>query len=304
MDILSTIIGWLLPLVIILVLLLGVKVVPQSKVYIVERFGKYYKTLNAGLGYVVPFLDNVVHKVDILERQLDDFKISVVTKDNVEVDLVSTVFFRVIDAAKAKYRISDIEQALKTTAISIIRSAAGKLELDDLQSSRESMIHEIANNLEEASEVWGIEITRTEILDIIIDELTKEAQRQQLNAERERRAAIARAEGEKRGIELKADALYYQSMKEADSEKIKADAESYSIKTKANAKAEQIRLLADQIAENGKPAVEYEVLLKQIEGLSELASSESSNTVVIPTEITKSFGSLSVLFNSLGGKEK
>lgn len=302
-DLLSKIVGWLVPISILFVLLRGVKVVPQSKVFIVERFGKYHKTLTAGLGYVIPFLDNVIYKVDILERQLKDFQISVVTKDNVEVDLISTVFFRVTDAAKAKYRISDVEQALRTTAVSIIRSAAGKLELDDLQSSRDSMINEIAENLKDASDVWGIEITRTEVLDIVIDDLTKEAQRQQLNAERERRASIAKAEGVKKGVELNAEAKYYESVKIAEAEKIQADAEAYSILAKAKAKAEQIRLLGAEINSSGKTAVEYEVLLKQIEGLSSIASSNSAKTVVIPSDITKTLGTIQAFANTIKGNE-
>ena len=124
-------------------LFLSVKVVPQSKVYVIERFGKYTKTLESGLSIIIPFLDRVAHKVDILERQLPKFQISVITKDNVEVGLVSTVFFRILDASKSVYRIKNIDSAIENTAISVIRSAAGKLELDDLQSSRESMNLEI-----------------------------------------------------------------------------------------------------------------------------------------------------------------
>ena len=132
---------------VILTLYLGIRVVPQSKVFIVERFGKYHKTLNAGLSIIVPYLDKVEHKVLILERQLEEFKISVITKDNVEVTLESTVFYRVIDAAKSVYRIKDLNSAINTAATSIVRSAAGRLELDELQSSRDAMNAEIAKNL-------------------------------------------------------------------------------------------------------------------------------------------------------------
>jgi len=145
----------------------------------------------------VPFLDKVAHKVSILERQLPEFQISVITKDNVEVSLVSTVFYLIIDAPASVYRILEIDRALHTASESIIRSAAGRLELDELQSSRESMTEEMATNLKGAAIVWVIDITRTEITDVVVDDRTKDAQRQQLNAKRERRAAIARAEGEK-----------------------------------------------------------------------------------------------------------
>ena len=188
----------LLFLVLILVVLtiyLGVKIVPQSEAFVVERFGKYTQTLSAGLNLIVPFVDFVAHRVNILERQLPEFKISVITKDNVEVWLESTVFFRVVDAAQSVYRIENDDLAIQTAATSIIRSAAGKLDLDALQSSRDAMNQEIETNLREAAKIWGIEITRTEILNIDIDEQTKDAQRQQLNAERQRRAAVAEAEG-------------------------------------------------------------------------------------------------------------
>ena len=113
-------------LLIISALYLAIKVVPQSKVYVVERFGKYTKTLESGLSIIIPFVDRVAHKTDILERQLPKFQISVITKDNVEVGLVSTVFFRVLDASKSVYRIKNIDSAVENTAISVIRSAAGK----------------------------------------------------------------------------------------------------------------------------------------------------------------------------------
>jgi regulator of protease activity HflC (stomatin/prohibitin superfamily) len=161
----------------------SVAIVPQSDEYVVERFGRYRVTLAAGINLLVPFLDRVAHKIQILERQLDAFVISVITRDNVEIELETTVFFRVINASKSVYRIKDVPLALRTTAESIIRSAAGKLELDEVQSSRQKMNEEILQNLREASEVWGLEITRSEITDVRVDEATKEAQRQQLNAD-------------------------------------------------------------------------------------------------------------------------
>ena len=155
-DSLSGIIALIILIFALVVVSKGVKVVSQSEVYVVERFGKYTKTLPAGLNFIVPFLDRVAHQVSILERQLPEFDISVITRDNVEVRLEATVFYRITDAAASVYRIRDINQAIYTAATSIVRSAAGKLELDDLQSSRESMNEEIARNLQQAAEVWGI----------------------------------------------------------------------------------------------------------------------------------------------------
>ena len=277
----------------------GIKVVPQSKVFVIERFGKFTRTLDAGLNFIVPFLDVVAHQLSILERQLPEFSISVITRDNVEVRLEATVFYRVIDAASSVYRIQNINQALHTASESIIRSAAGKLELDSLQSSRESMNEEIAKNLKEAALIWGIDITRTEITDVVVDDQTKEAQRQQLNAERERRAVIARAEGEKRSIELAADAKLYEAQKEADAVKVTADADAYAVKVKAAADAEQTRVVAQAIAEDGQPAIEFEIMKRQVGALSDIASSDNSKTVILPTNVTGVLGALQVFAETI-----
>jgi regulator of protease activity HflC (stomatin/prohibitin superfamily) len=301
---LSSVIVLILVLFALILVFQGVKVVPQSRVYVVERFGKYTKTLSAGLNFIVPFLDRVAHRVSVLERQLPEFEISVITRDNVEVRLEATVFYRVLDAASSVYRINNIDQAIYTAATSIVRSAAGKLELDELQSSRESMNAEIAKNLQQAAEVWGIEITRTEITDVIIDEQTKDAQRQQLNAERQRRAAIAKAEGDKRSVELAADAMLYEAQKDAEATRVQADAKAYAVKVAAEADAEQTRLVAKAIAENGQAAVDFEIMKRQVEALGWVASADNSKTIIVPTDIAGAVGSLQVLAETLAASRR
>ena len=278
----------------------GVQVVPQSMVYVIERFGKYTRTLPAGLNLILPFLDRVGHRLSILERQLPTFRISVITKDNVEVNLQGTVFFRIVEAEKTVYRIQDIDQAIITAATSIVRSAGGKLELDELQSSRDSMTQEIASNLQDAAQIWGLEITRTEIIDVIVDEQTKAAQRQQLNAERERRAVIAKAEGEKRSLELAAEADLYQAEKKAEAIRITAEAEAYAVRQKAAADAEQTKMLAEAIANNGQPAVDFEIRKRQVKAVSELAAAENTKTVVLPVEVVGVLGALESLKDLIG----
>lgn len=288
-----------LVLLILYIVYLGIKIVPQSKVFVIERFGKFTKPLESGLSLIVPFVDRVAFKVDILERQLPAFKISVITEDNVEVGLESTVFFRVLDAAKSVYRIRDVNAAIQNTAISVIRSAAGKLELDDLQSSRESMNQEIAERLTQAAEVWGVEVTRTEILDVLVDEQTKDSQRQQLNAERERRAAIAIAEGDKKSVELNAEAELYQAEKQAEAVKVTADAEAYAVKIKAEADAEQTRLVSSAINEDGQSAIDFEIMKRQVDGITQLASSNQTKTLIVPSDVTKALGTLEVLMDNI-----
>ena len=288
-----------LVLLILYIVYLGIKIVPQSKVFVIERFGKFTKPLESGLSLIVPFVDRVAFKVDILERQLPAFKISVITEDNVEVGLESTVFFRVLDAAKSVYRIRDVNAAIQNTAISVIRSAAGKLELDDLQSSRESMNQEIAERLTQAAEVWGVEVTRTEILDVLVDEQTKDSQRQQLNAERERRAAIAIAEGDKKSVELNAEAELYQAEKQAEAVKVTADAEAYAVKIKAEADAEQTRLVSSAINEDGQSAIDFEIMKRQVDGITQFASSNQTKTLIVPSDVTKALGTLEVLMDNI-----
>ena len=277
----------------------AIKVVPQSKVFVVERFGKFSKTLPAGINIIVPIIDQVRHRISILERQLPAFDISVITKDNVEVVLEATNFYRITDAARSVYRIENIDRAIQTTAESIVRSAAGKLDLDELQSSRQQMNEEILRNLQNAAEVWGIEITRTEITDVRVDEQTKDAQRQQLNAERQRRAVVAQAEGEKRSVELSADAELYSAQKQAEAIRVAADAEAYAIKVKAAATAEQTRMISEAINNGGQSAINFDILQKQVVALSQVASSNNSKTVIMPTDITKAIGSLELLVQTV-----
>ena len=299
--------GWLVTLFLavffIAVAFAGVKIVPQSREYVVERFGRYYKTLHAGLNFIVPFLDRVAFKVVILERNLPEFAIRVITSDNVEVILNTTVFFRVTDAAKSKYRIEDLDAALSTSTESIVRSSCGKLDLDAIQTSRESLNTEIASNLSRAADIWGVEVTRTEITDVELDEQTRTAQRLQLNADRERRAVIAKAEGDKRMIELQAEAELYKAQKEAEAIRVKADADAYAVEKNAGAEAKQTELLADAIGRtNGELAVDFEVRKIQAEAITSLGTSDNTKTLILPTNVTSALGAVEVLADTIKNK--
>jgi len=275
--------------VILLLVFMGVRVVPQSEEHVVERFGKYRRSLPAGVNLVIPFVDSIKHKISILERQLPQQEVSIITKDNVEVDVETVVFYRVVDPAKSVYRIENIDRAIATTTESIIRSAGGKLELDDLQTSRDSMSDEILQKLDKVADEWGVDITRTEITDVVVDEITKKAQRQQLNAERDRRATVAKAEGEKQRVQLEADAELYQAQKIAEAERIKADAQAYAV-----------QVVAKAIEENGKEAVSFEIAKRQVEAMSIIGSAENTKTIVVPTDATKSLGGLAAALEIMG----
>ena len=251
----------------------------------------------------MPFLDRVAFKVVILERNLPEFAIRVITSDNVEVILNTTVFFRVTDAAKSKYRIEDLDAALSTSTESIVRSSCGKLDLDAIQTSRESLNTEIASNLSRAADIWGVEVTRTEITDVELDEQTRTAQRLQLNADRERRAVIAKAEGDKRMIELQAEAELYRAQKEAEAIRVKADADAYAVEKNAGAEAKQTELLADAIGRtNGELAVDFEVRKIQAEAITSLGTSDNTKTLILPTNVTSALGAVEVLADTIKDK--
>ena len=292
-----------LALLLLIIAFASIKIVPQSSEYVIERFGRYYETLHPGLNFIVPFLDRVAYKVVILERNLPEFKIRVISSDNVELMLNTTVFFRVVDPAKSKYRIQNVNAALSTSTESIVRSSCGKLDLDAIQASRESLNSEIAQNLSKAAEVWGVEVTRTEITDVELDEQTRIAQRLQLNADRERRAVIAKAEGDKRMVELQAEAELFKAQKEAEAVKIKADADAYAVEKNATAEAKQTKLLADAIStENGNLAVNFEVRKIQADAISALGKSDNTKTLILPSEITAALGAVEVLADTLKDK--
>ena len=275
--------------------LASVRIVPQSEEHVVERFGEYLRTLQPGLRLIVPVVDRVRARVSVLEDQLEAFKVSVITKDNVEVALMATVFMRVTEPDKSVYRIEHFESAVQTTATSLLRNEAGKFELDKLQASRDEMNQNVHEKLGEAAKVWGILITRTEIVDVIVDERTKEAQRQQLNAEREKRARVAEAEGEKRAVELAAEAELFQAQKEADAVRITADARAYEIKTVAEAQAKEIEAVGQAIRDNGEAAALFEVRKRQITAMSEIASSENTKVVLVPAEVMGTLGAIEVI---------
>jgi regulator of protease activity HflC (stomatin/prohibitin superfamily) len=227
----------------------------------------------------------------------------VITSDNVEVILNTTVFFRVTDAAKSKYRIEDLDAALSTSTESIVRSSCGKLDLDAIQTSRESLNTEIASNLSRAADIWGVEVTRTEITDVELDEQTRTAQRLQLNADRERRAVIAKAEGDKRMIELQAEAELYRAQKEAEAIRVKADADAYAVEKNAGAEAKQTELLADAIGRtNGELAVDFEVRKIQAEAITSLGTSDNTKTLILPTNVTSALGAVEVLADTIKDK--
>ena len=168
----------------IVIIFKGVHIVPQSEKYVVERFGRLHAVLGPGINFIVPLLDSVAHRISILERQLPSASQDAITKDNVLVQIDTSVFYRITEPEKTVYRIRDVDAAIATTVAGIVRAEIGKMDLDEVQSNRAQLIGQIQESVEDAVDDWGIEVTRAEILDVNLDQATRDAMLQQLNAER------------------------------------------------------------------------------------------------------------------------
>jgi len=272
----------------IICIMAGVRIVPHSQKYVVERLGRLHAVLGPGINFIVPFLDRVRHKVSVLERQLPAMSQDAITSDNVLVQVETSVFYRIIEPEKTVYRIRDVDAAISTTVAGIVRSEIGRMELDQVQANRSRLIGAVRDQVAQQVDDWGIEVTRAEILDVNLDQATRNAMLQQLNAERARRAQVTEAEGTKRAVELNADAELYAAEQAAKARRVSADAEAYAT-----------RAVASAIAENGLEAAQYQVALKQVEALNKLGSSAGSQTIVLPANALDAFGDA---FKMLKGK--
>jgi regulator of protease activity HflC (stomatin/prohibitin superfamily) len=278
---------------VLVVLKLGVKIVPQSENWLVERLGKFNRKLEAGLHLIIPFFESVRFKVPIQERQLPPKPINAITLDNVTISVSLAVLYRIVDASKTMYRIANVDDAIMTIVNGTVRSVIGKTDLDGVQSNRRQISEEIESDLRSVSEEWGILITRVEILEVDVDPETKQAMQLQLNAERNRRALVREAEGKKQATELDADAQLYAAQKQAEAMKITADAEAYSVS-----------VVSQAIAAGGVSAVEFEIKKVQAQAVQELARGQNAKIVLLPTEVVSSLsGTLSGVVAQLTRKD-
>lgn len=280
---------WLvIALFIILCIYLGVRIVPQSEKHVVERFGRLRSVLGPGINFIVPFLDRIAHKISVLERQLPSHKQDAITADNVLVAVETSVFYRITEPEKTVYRIRDVDAAIATTVAGIVRSEIGTMDLDHVQSNRAALIAKIREALMQVVDDWGIEVTRVELLDVNLDEATRSAMLQQLNAERARRAQVTEAEGKKRSVELNADAELYAAEQAAKARRITADAEAYATGA-----------IAAAIQANGLEAAQFQVAMKQVEALTAVGQGAGKQVVLVPAAALDAFANA---FGMLKGK--
>lgn len=301
--------GWLI-IVLIIVFIIALKcfkIVPQSQVLIVERLGRYHKTLEAGLNHIVPFIDHIRARVDLREQTMDVQPQNVITRDNVTIRIDTVVFYQITDARSAVYEIQNLQNGIKYLTTTTMRDVIGKMDLDSTFSSREQINTTLRQKLDEATDKWGCKVNRVEIKDIDTPKDIRDAMEKQMNAERTKRAvileaegqrqsAITIAEGEKESKILQADAEKESNIRRAEGERqaqiLRANGEAEAIKQIAEAKAKEIESVYNAI-KNASPDDKL-VQLKALEALEEI-SKGPANKVFIPFDATKTLASLGSL---------
>ncbi len=298
--------------------LAGFKIVQQAEVMVIERLGKYNRTLHSGINiiwpvidkprnitwrYVVEGMDDRKHirfkqksKIDLRETVYDFPRQNVITKDNVSVQINAILYFQIMDPVKAIYEIENLPDAIEKLTQTTLRNVIGELELDESLSSRDTINTKLRTILDEATNKWGVKINRVELQDINPPEDIKEAMEKQMRAERDRRAAVLEAEGLKRAKILEAEGFRESEIKKAEGEKqseiLKAEGQAQARIRTAEAEAEAIKLVSNAIEDkNGNP-INYLVATRYIETLQEMVSGKDNKTVYMPFEATGVLGSL------------
>ena len=276
----------------VIIVVLGVKRVPQGTEYTVERFGRYTKSLRPGLGFIVPLVDQVGSKMNMMEQVLDVPSQEVITKDNALVTADGVVFFQVLDAAKASYEVSDLYRAILQLTMTNIRSVMGSMDLDELLSNRDAINARLLTVVDDATTPWGIKATRIEIKDISPPQDLVDAMARQMKAEREKRAAILEAEGLKQAAILKADGEKQAAILEAEGDKEAAFREAEARERLAEAEARATQMVSEAIANGDINAINYFVAQKYTEALQAIGTAENQKLVLMPLEASSLIGSI------------
>ena len=281
------------------ILKMGVKIVSQSEILIIERLGRFHKVLDGGFHIIVPFFDAVRAKMSVREQLVDISKQQVITKDNVNISVDGIVFLKVIDGKMALYNVEDYRRAISNLAMTTLRSAIGEMSLDSTLSSRDQLNSKLQIALGDAADNWGVKIMRVEISEISVPHGIEEAMNMQMKAEREKRAIELKAEAEKAALIRNAEALKQEKVLEAEAIERMADAKKY----------EQIALAQGQkdamdninlAMSTSSFAAEYLLAQGRVNAFSELSKNPSKDKILVPYETSELIGSLSVLKEFLG----
>jgi len=291
----------------IILIWMTVKTIPQGEEWTVERFGRYTRTLAPGLRFLVPIVDKIGAKVNMMETVLDIHSQEVITKDNVMVVADAIAFYQVVDAAQASYEVRDLERALRNLSMTNIRAVIGSMDLDESLSNRDSINHRLLSVIDDASHGWGVKVTRVEIKDLAPPPDINEAMARQMKAERTKRADILQAEGSKQAAILMAEGERESQILEAEGRKEAAFRDAEARERSAEAEARATEMVSSAIAEGDIQAINYFVANKYTEALRDVAASPNSKTVMIPLEATGLLGSIagiSDIAKAVTGKDK
>ncbi|MDP2620910.1 MAG: SPFH domain-containing protein [Hyphomicrobiales bacterium] len=281
----------LLVLVVVFILL-AVKTVPQGFSYTIERFGRYTRSLSPGLGIIVPFIDRVGRKMNMMEQVVDVPSQEVITRDNATCTVDGVLFFQVLDAAKASYEVADLETAILNLTMTNIRTVMGSMDLDALLSQRDEINHRLLSVVDAATGPWGIKVTRIEIKDINPPRDLVDSMARQMKAERDKRAAILEAEGQRQSVVLKAEGQKQSLILEAEGRKEAAFRDAEARERSAEAEARATTMVSDAVASGSVQALNYFVAQKYVAALQEFAASPNQKILMMPVEASALIGTL------------